>query len=126
MGYFLSQHYKANYSLCLSKRCTGKPVENAEVDLRDSDNDVTADKIGYFQLVDMKPGHYSITISKPGFEHKIIEFDVMQMKEKRFRFYFFLLLFLDMTDLGVITIDDSDTKIQTMVVSTYSWFVKLW
>ena len=49
------------------KDAQGKPVEYAEVDLRDSDNDVTADKIGYFQLVDMKPGHYSITISKPGF-----------------------------------------------------------
>jgi len=65
------------------KDAQGKPVEYAEVDLRDSDNDVTADKIGYFQLVDMKPGHYSITISKPGFEHKIIEFDVYANEKKK-------------------------------------------
>ena len=38
------------------KDLNGKPVESAEVDLKDSSNDVTADKIGYFQFVDVKPG----------------------------------------------------------------------
>ena len=92
------------------KDAQGKPVEYAEVDLRDSDNDVTADKIGYFQLVDMKPGHYSITISKPGFEHKIIEFDVNANEKKKDLGSISLAPSLDMTDLGVITIDDSDTQ----------------
>ena len=92
------------------KDAQGKPVEYAEVDLRDSDNDVTADKIGYFQLVDMKPGHYSITISKPGFEHKIIEFDVYANEKKKDLGSISLAPSLDMTDLGVITIDDSDTQ----------------
>lgn len=92
------------------KDAQGKPVENAEVDLRDSDNDVTADKIGYFQFVDMKPGHYSITISKPGFEHKIIEFDVNANEKKKDLGSISLAPSLDMADLGVITIDDSDTQ----------------
>lgn len=71
------------------KDAEGKPVERAEVDLKGSDNDVTADKIGYFQLVDLQPGHYQIVITKPNYETKVMEFDVANEKRK---------------DLGVITL----------------------
>lgn len=60
----------------------GKPVEQAEIDLKESDNDVTADKIGYFQLVDLMPGHYRIVISKPNYEDKVMEFDISDEKKK--------------------------------------------
>lgn len=71
------------------KDAEGKPVEKAEVDLKGSENDVTADKIGYFQFVDLQPGHYQIMITKPNFETKMMEFDVASEKKK---------------DLGVITL----------------------
>src|SRR5690606_6696962 len=60
----------------------GKPVENADVDLVQSAGKVKADKIGYFQFVDLQPGHYLITVSKQTLEPKIIEFDVVA-EEKR-------------------------------------------
>lgn len=64
------------------KDADGKPVENAEIDLKGSGNDVKADKIGYFQFVDLKSGHYQIVITKPNYETKVMEFDVNQEKEK--------------------------------------------
>lgn len=71
------------------KDANGNPVENAEVDLKSSGNEVKADKIGYFQFVDLENGHYQIVISKPNFETKVMEFDVTEEKKK---------------DLGVITL----------------------
>ncbi len=71
------------------KDANGNPVENAEVDLKSSGNEVKADKIGYFQFVDLENGHYQIVISKPNFETKVMEFDVSEEKKK---------------DLGVITL----------------------
>ena len=85
----------------------GKPVESAGVDLKDSENDVTADKIGYFQFVDLKPGHYSITISKPGFDDKIIEFDVVSDEKRKDLGAIVLSPVSDHSDLGVITVDDT-------------------
>ena len=64
------------------KDADGKPVESAEVDLKGSGNDVKADKIGYFQFVDLKSGHYQIVITKPSYETKVMEFDVNQEKRK--------------------------------------------
>lgn len=74
------------------KAADGKPIENAEIDMKGSDDDVTADKIGYFQFVDLKSGHYQIVISKPNYETKVMEFDVSGEKRK---------------DLGVITLYSS-------------------
>lgn len=71
------------------KDSEGKPVERANVSLKGEGNDVTADKIGYFQFVDLKPGHYQIIVAKPNFETKVLEFDVNAEKKK---------------DLGVITL----------------------
>ncbi len=88
------------------KDAQGKPVENAEIDLSASANDVRADKIGYFQFVDMQPGHYLITISKPSFESKIIEFDVTA-NEKRKDLGVINLNFATGSEAGVMVIDDS-------------------
>ncbi|QDP85492.1 carboxypeptidase regulatory-like domain-containing protein [Chryseobacterium sp. SNU WT5] len=71
------------------KDADGKPVEAAEIDLKGSGKDLKADKIGYFQFVDLKSGHYQIIITKPTFETKVMEFDVSEEKRK---------------DLGVITL----------------------
>ena len=88
----------------------GKPVESAGVDLKDSENDVTADKIGYFQFVDLKPGHYSITISKLGFEDKIIEFDIVSDEKRKDLGAIVLRPVSDHSDLGVVTIDDTSNQ----------------
>lgn len=54
----------------------GKPVERATVDLIRSDNDLIADKIGYFQFVNLEPGLYKMRISKTGLMSREIEFEV--------------------------------------------------
>lgn len=84
----------------------GKPVERAEVDLAQSADDVAADKIGYFQFVDLKPGHYLITVTKPNFESKILEFDVTA-DEKRKNLGVITLGTSVGSDAGVVVIDDS-------------------
>lgn len=71
------------------KDADGKPVEKAQVSLKGEGNDVTADKIGYFQFVDLKSGHYQVVVTKPNFEPKTLEFDITTEKRK---------------DLGVITL----------------------
>lgn len=42
----------------------GKPVESAEDQKLERLLKTKADKIGYFQFVDLQPGHYLITVSK--------------------------------------------------------------
>ena len=74
------------------KDADGKPVERANVDLKNLAKVITADKIGYFQFVDLKSGHYKIVISKSDFETKALEFDVAAERRK---------------DLGVITLSSS-------------------
>lgn len=76
------------------KDANGNAVESAEIDLKGSGNDVKADKIGYFQFVDLKTGHYQLVITKPNFETKVMEFDVNDEKRK---------------DLGVVTLYSSVT-----------------
>jgi hypothetical protein len=68
----------------------GKPIEKAEVDLKGKENDVTADTIGYFQLIDLQPGHYQIVITKTNYEIKVMEFDVTDEEKRK--------------DLGIITL----------------------
>lgn len=68
----------------------GNAVERAEVDLIGNNIEVTADKTGYFQFVDLKPGHYQILIAKPAYETKVLEFDVTDNEKKK--------------DLGAITL----------------------
>ena len=78
------------------KDADGKVVENAAIDLKGSGNEVKADKIGYFQFVDLKTGHYQIVITKPNYETKVMEFDINDEKKK---------------DLGVVTLYSSLTGV---------------
>ncbi|WP_420911825.1 carboxypeptidase-like regulatory domain-containing protein [Chryseobacterium angstadtii] len=93
------------------KDAEGKPIEKAEVDLKGSENDVTADKIGYFQFVDLQPGHYQIMITKPNFETKIMEFDVADEKRKDLGI---ITLYSNLTSadqgLAIIDTDDDDSN----------------
>ncbi|WP_313216733.1 carboxypeptidase-like regulatory domain-containing protein, partial [Soonwooa sp.] len=68
-----SFYYAQTTVFAYLKDAEGKPVERANVDLKGEANDVTADKIGYFQFVDLKPGHYQIVISKSNYETKVME-----------------------------------------------------
>ena len=101
-----SYYYAQTTVYAYVKGQDGKPVERAEVDLEQSVNDVTADKIGYFQFVDLMPGHYLITISKPNFESKTLEFDVTA-NEKRKDLGVIVLNNSVGNDAGVVVIDDS-------------------
>ncbi|UOE37960.1 TonB-dependent receptor [Chryseobacterium oryzae] len=101
-----SYYYAQTTVYAYVKGQDGKPVERAEVDLEQSVNDVTADKIGYFQFVDLMPGHYLITINKPNFESKTVEFDVTA-DEKRKDLGVIVLNNSAATDAGVVVIDDS-------------------
>ena len=103
-----SYYYAQTTVYAYVKGQDGKPVERAEVDLQQSVDDVTADKIGYFQFVDLKPGHYLITVTKPNFESKILEFDVTA-DEKRKDLGVIVLNNSLGTDAGVVVIDDSAT-----------------
>ncbi|SKC02858.1 Carboxypeptidase regulatory-like domain-containing protein [Soonwooa buanensis] len=89
-----SFYYAQTTVFAYLKDAEGKPVERANVDLKGEANDVTADKIGYFQFVDLKPGHYQIVISKSNYETKVMEFDISTEKRK---------------DLGVVTMYSSLT-----------------
>jgi hypothetical protein len=52
LGYFLSQRFNAQTTVyAYLKDLSGKPIESAGVDLKDSQNDVTADKIDIFNLL---------------------------------------------------------------------------
>ncbi len=84
----------------------GKPIENADVDLGQSVMRTKADKIGYFQFVDLQPGHYLVTVSKQTLEPKIIEFDVVA-EEKRKDLGVISLLPGGNQNGGVMVIDDS-------------------
>jgi len=83
------------------KDADGKPIERASVDLKGERNDVTADKIGYFQFVDLKPGHYQMVVTKSNYETKVLEFDVATEKRK---------------DLGVITLYSALTGVDQGLV----------
>lgn len=84
------------------KDMEGKTVENAEIDLGESTDDVMTDKIGYFQFVDMQPGHYVITVYKQSFEAKIIEFDVTAAEKRK--------------DLGVISLNVAANPVAGVMV----------
>ncbi|MDQ1098475.1 MULTISPECIES: carboxypeptidase-like regulatory domain-containing protein [Chryseobacterium] len=100
------------------KDAEGKPVERAEVDLKGSENDVTADKIGYFQFVDLMPGHYQIVITKSNYETKVMEFDVAEEKRKDLG-TITLYSALTNADQGLTIIDsDNDDDTSTSQVST--------
>lgn len=94
------------------KDSQGKPVENAQVDMSQSTYDVTADKIGYFQFVDLKPGHYKIEITKLPFDTKVVEFDVKAGEERKDLGVIRLGINTTDVDQGFVMINDSDFEQQ--------------
>ncbi len=83
------------------KDANGAPVENAEIDLKGSGSEVIADKIGYFQFVDLTAGRYQIVVTKPNFETKVLEFNISDEKRK---------------DLGVVTLYSTLTGVDQGLV----------
>lgn len=86
----------------------GKPIESAEVDMKGSSYNVTADKIGYFQFVGLKPGHYQISVSKPPYEPQILDFDVEEGKKRKDLGVIKLTTNFSSIDQGFTILDDSD------------------
>lgn len=84
----------------------GKPIENVEITIEKSLEEVKSDKIGYFQFVDLMPGTYSITVSKSSLETKIIEF-VVAKDEKRKDLGTVSLIPSQFQNAGVMVIDDA-------------------
>ncbi len=89
------------------KDAQGNPVERAEVDLVQSSDDVTADKIGYFQFVNLQPGQYQIIVSKGGLETKTVDFTVTANEKRKDLGVISLVPAATTSDLGVIVIDDA-------------------
>lgn len=83
----------------------GKAIENAEIDLSQSTDDQTADKIGYFQFVDLMPGSYTITVSRPNYDARIIEFNVVEGERRKD--LGIINLIRTSVESGIIVIDDS-------------------
>lgn len=89
------------------KDVDGKPIEKAGVDLKGMGNEVTADKIGYFQFVDLLPGHYQIVVTRPNYETKVMEFDVMDNEKTKDLGVITLYSALTSADQGLAIIDNS-------------------
>lgn len=91
------------------KDAAGNPVERADVDLVQSNDDVIADKIGYFQFVNLMPGQYQIIVSKGGFETRTIDFTVNSEEKRKDLGVISLTQALTASDLGIVVIDDAVT-----------------
>lgn len=104
-----SYYYAQTTVFAYVKDDEGKVIERAEVDLLQSNNDVIADKIGYFQFVDLKPGQYQITVSKPGYETRVVQFDIIAEQKRKDLGVINLLPLVNVADTGVMVIDESMT-----------------
>ena len=71
----------------------GRPVERVEVDLKGLGEDTLADKIGYFQFVDLQPGNYQMVVYKNNYETKLVDFSVKEGEKRK--------------DLGVIILSST-------------------
>lgn len=71
------------------KNDEGNPIEHATVILENPRKQVSVDKIGYFQFVDLPSGQYQLKISSQGYGIKILDFTINGEKRK---------------DLGVVTL----------------------
>ncbi|WP_294251107.1 carboxypeptidase-like regulatory domain-containing protein [uncultured Chryseobacterium sp.] len=82
------------------------PVENAVIGLDGSGKDIIADKTGYFQFTDLKPGRYRITVVKNDYEPKVLEFDIPAFaKEKDLGTI--LLIYNPESDTDLVMLDES-------------------
>lgn len=94
----------------------GKPVERVKVDLKGSDYETTADKIGYFQLINLKPGNYQIVVYKNNYETKLIEFTVKGSEKRKDLGIIILNSVLNNTSIDQgFTILDDENSLQSTV-----------
>lgn len=103
-----SYYYAQTTVYAYVKDAQGAAVENASVDLKGASNEVNSDKIGYFQFVDLKPGHYQIIVSKPNFEAKTIDFDINDEKRKDLGTIKILSSFSN-ADMGIAVVDNDNS-----------------
>lgn len=104
-----SYYYAQTTVFAYVKDEQGKAIERAEIDLLQSNDDVTADKIGYFQFVDLKPGQYQITVYKPGYETRVLQFNITTNEKRKDLGVINLLPLSGTSDEGIIVIDESMT-----------------
>lgn len=99
------------------KDADGKIVERAEVELKGENQEVTADKIGYFQFVDLKPGTYNILITRPNYEPQTIEFIVDGERRKDLG-VITMLASLTAADQGLVVFDNAGDEENSSQTST--------
>ncbi|MDY3547667.1 carboxypeptidase-like regulatory domain-containing protein [Riemerella anatipestifer] len=104
-----SYYYAQTTVYAYVKDADGKPIENAVADLREAHEDVKADKIGYFQFVDLKPGHYQMVVAQPNYETKVLEFDVFENEKRKDLGVITLFSNLKNSELGVVLLDDNSS-----------------
>lgn len=85
----------------------GKVIEKANVDLLQSGNSILADKIGYFQFVDLQSGQYQLIVYKDGYETRVVDFTITKEDKKKDLGVIKLTPFGDNAVDGVLTIDES-------------------
>jgi len=94
------------------KDSEGAPIEKAQVDMHESSYDVIADKIGYFQFVDLEPGHYQITVTMPPFQSQVVEFDVKEGERRKDLGVITLTIDTNSVDQGYVILEDNDAEEQ--------------
>ncbi|MDO4224567.1 MAG: TonB-dependent receptor [Bergeyella zoohelcum] len=102
-----SFYYAQTTVFAYVKDAEGKPVERAEIDLVQSNEDVAADKIGYFQFVDLKPGQYQIVVSKHGLEPRTLDFHISEGEKRKDLGVISLLPSVQSSESGIILVDDA-------------------
>lgn len=100
------------------KDASGKAIEKADVELKGSGVQLTADKIGYFQFVDLQPGNYQLVVSKPAYETQVLDFSVSENEKKKDLGVVTLLSSLNSADLGVALLDNSLSEDEVSTQST--------
>lgn len=103
-----SFYYAQTTVFAYVKDSQGKPVENADVNLGALSYEVSTDKIGYFQFVDVKPGHYEITVTKTPFDEQTLTFDVSADQRRKDLGVVTLSVNTNTVDQGFLTINDDD------------------
>lgn len=82
-----------------------EPLSRAEVFLQETGEVVRGDLVGYFQFVDLKPGSYTIIVTKPSYERNVIEFSISQ-EEKMKNLGDIVMNLSSSSEMGVVALDD--------------------
>jgi len=78
---------KAGISGFVYETQSGKPVENTEVILIDTDKGVITNNKGYFQLLNLQPNTYYLVFKHIGYEEKTKKIKLKQDEEKQLKIY---------------------------------------